>query len=223
MQASPLDDYEKRLIEESRNKKILEIGSGRFPFIIRLKDKNIEVDYCGIDISRSEIMRSPVKYHHFVQDFSGENVVLGQTFDVIFSRFVCEHVKNAESFYKNIYNHLSEGGISVHLFPNLLSFPFLINYMIPENISNFVLNLFFPSRELNDNKFPAYYKMCHILGSENELKRIGFRYVSFTPYYGHHYFNNIAVVRNIAHAYFRLKEFIGLKILAEYYILELEK
>ena len=223
MQASPLDDYEKRFIEESRNKKILEIGSGRFPFIIKLKDKNIKVDYYGIDISESEIMRSPVKYYHFVQDFTENNVALDHKFDAIFSRFVCEHVKNADSFYRNIYNHLSDGGISIHLFPNLFSFPFLINRILPEALSSFIISLFFPRREINDNKFPAYYKMCHIIGSKNVLKKIGFRNVSFKPYYGHHYFDNIAVVTNIADTYFGFKKSIGLKILAEYYILELEK
>ncbi len=220
---SPIEAYEDWLFEISGGHVVLEIGSGRFPFLIKLRDRAVETSYHGLDIDESEIARSPIPYTHFVDDLSKEDADLGMKFDAIFSRFVCEHIEDAEIFYRNIHSHLADDGVSVHLFPNLFSAPFLLNYILPDRMSASLLGRLFPKRISDDNKFPAYYRMCHLWGTRRKLRAMGYSVVKFHPYYGHHYFSPIAALNRIAGFYFDLKRKLGMAFFAEYFILELRK
>ena len=222
-QLSPPAAYEERILEICAGRRVLEIGSGRFPFLIKFNQHGIAADYHGVDVDGAEIARSPVSYPHFVTDVSSDRNEIDKNFDVIFSRFVCEHIRDAERFYCNIYELLNDEGVSLHLFPNLFSAPFLANFLMSDRLSTRVLGALFPKRIAEANKFPAFYQMCHLWGTRKRLLEIGYREVKFHPFYGHHYLESVPVVNRIARTYFHLKQRLGVPFLAEYFILELRK
>jgi hypothetical protein len=111
----------------------------------------------------------------------------------MFSQMVFEHVSDSYQAYRNIYRLLSPGGVCLNFHPVLYSLPFVVNWMLPEQLSARLLHFFFPYRGPDKvPKHPAKYDHCWVSRSEQErLRSIGFRNVSQVPFWYHNYFRNI--------------------------------
>ena len=99
----------------------------------------------------------------------------------MFSKMLAEHLHNGMIFHRNIYKLLTPGGIAVHYYPTLYALPFLVNKVIPENISSLLLNTFMPRERVRLGKFPAFYNWCY--GPTTKMMKmltsIGFEIIEF--------------------------------------------
>jgi SAM-dependent methyltransferase len=176
------------------NRRLLEIGAGRRPFLTPEEIREREIRYTANDIMENELDLIPFPVEKAVFDSCGEipSDCAGR-FDVICSKMVQEHVSNGEKFYSNILRLLSNGGVALNFHPTLYSPPFLINRAFPERLTRTVLRFFKPERNSGDiPKFPATYALCYSSATTaNIISKIGFSAVHIIPFYHHEYFASI--------------------------------
>ncbi|MCW8803386.1 MAG: hypothetical protein OQK57_03225, partial [Ignavibacteriaceae bacterium] len=122
---------------------------------------------------------------------------INNKYDFIFSRMVGEHIENGLAFHKNIFHLLNYNGKSFHCFSTLFSLPFIVNRILPDSLSNILLKKVASRDSYQHGKFKAYYSWCRG-PSKNMIKRlegIGFEIVEYVGYFGHNYYNKIALLR----------------------------
>lgn len=195
---SAYQQYKNIVHELATNRSLLEIGAGRRPLMTSAEIMQQNIDYTANDIIESELdlIPFPAKKAHFDScgDLPREFL---NSFDVICSKMVQEHVQSGERFYENIFSLLKAGGIAVNFHPTLYCPPFLVNRLLPEFISKSLVRIANPQRT-DDNipKFPATYELCYSTPRiERLIKQIGFSNVSIFPFYHHEYFQKIPLLR----------------------------
>lgn len=192
------DDTLRSLVSQYPNADILELGGGRRPSF-RLADMpgNLK-SYTVNDISEAELSLVPDGYDKACFDVSGDASAFEGRYDVVFSRFLAEHVKDGTAMHRNVYKVLKPGGVAFHLIPTLYALPFVINRLLPENIGQKLLEIFSPRREISP-KFPAYYSQCY--GDTQAMRRlfkdIGYNRVVIRNFYGHFYYETIPGLRDL--------------------------
>lgn len=186
------------LVADYGLKSALEVGGGRKPLFTREEAEALGLDYTVNDISQSELDRAPEWVGKRNFDIGGD-VNPGRRYDLIFSKFVMEHVRRADVAYRNMHAMLNPGGVCINLHPTLFSPPYLVNLVIPEHWAARVLRRFHPRRHDGDiPKFPAYYRLCRSTdGVRRAIQGIGFQDVHIVPIYGHGYFQRIPILREI--------------------------
>lgn len=179
------------------NLKILEVGGGRNPRFFN-EDMISFKNYCVNDIDSNELALLDERFNRANFDIAGDNIPeeMENQFDIIISVYVAEHVKDGYKMHKNVYRLLNENGTAVHLFPKLYALPFVVNYLLPEKASHFVLNLL-AKRDLP--KFPALYSYCR--GNEKKMRslfeKINYQTIDLQFYYGTTYFKSIPFLYRI--------------------------
>jgi hypothetical protein len=192
------DDTLRSIIARYPDADILELGGGRWPSF-RLADlpDNLR-SYTVNDISEEELSQVPHEYSKACFDVSGNASGFEGLYDVVFSRFLAEHVRDGRTMHHNIHKVLKSGGTAFHLIPTLYALPFVINRLLPERVGQKVLNAFSPRREISP-KFPAYYSQC--FGDTPAMRRmfdeIGYEQLEIRNFYGHFYYEAIPVLRNL--------------------------
>lgn len=88
------------------------------------------------------------------------------TFDIITSNMVFEHLENPEEQLKEIFRVLSRGGKLIFHTPNKLGYTTLAAMMIPEAIKGRLVYILQGRKE--EDVFPAYYK----INSPTKIKEI---------------------------------------------------
>lgn len=154
--------------------------------------------YTVNDISEEELSLLPEGYDKACFNVSGDADAFRDTYDVVFSRFLAEHVPDGKAMHRNVHNVLREGGVAFHLIPTLYTVPFVINKLLPEKLTGFILKQFAPRRAINP-KFPAYYSACY--GDPRRMQRmlgeIGYRHVEVRNFYGHFYYEKIPGLKQL--------------------------
>lgn len=171
---------------------ILEVGSGASPTLSAEFVRRHGLHYTTNDISDAELQRTDAGFQRLCLDFAGEVPPsrYHDSFDVVFSRMVNEHVRDGERYYRNIATVLRPGGVTFHWFSTLFALPFVVNRLMPESLAGPLLDTLVPSRNGRHRKFPAYYSwgrgptraMCE------RFDRIGFDVLEYTGYFGHRYY-----------------------------------
>lgn len=196
----------RRLIEEFRCRMVLEIGGGRFPLFDHKSTTALGIDLAINDISQRELDRAPGWLHKVCFDIAAPTFPGGeeqqqeeQQYDLVMSRMVMEHVRDAEQTYRNIFTFLRPGGVFLNFHPVLYSPPFVINWLLPDGLTRRVLRTFVPLRtDEGIPKFPARYSYCTISSkTEAMIRGVGFSEVLLLPFYGHNYFHNIPGLREM--------------------------
>jgi SAM-dependent methyltransferase len=180
------------------NRNLLEIGAGRRPLWTSAEIKQRNISYVANDIVEGELDRIPFPVKKAVFDCCGELPrAFVNSFDVICSKMVQEHVKSGDNFYCNIFKLLKPGAVAINFHPTLYCPPFLINRILPGNVSRFILGLLTQERTGETiPKFPATYELCYSTHRTAKLiKKIGFSKVSIFPFYHHEYFKKIPLLR----------------------------
>ena len=185
-------DELKRIVAAYPSADILELGAGRWPsFPLDEMPRSVQ-SYTVNDISEHELSLLPEGYKKACFDVSGDAGAFRDTYDVVFSRFLAEHVPDGEAMHRNVYQVLREGGVAFHLIPTLYALPFVINKLLPERLTFALLKRLSPRRSISP-KFPAYYSACY--GNPERMKRmlgkIGYRHVEVRTFYGHFYYEKI--------------------------------
>jgi SAM-dependent methyltransferase len=191
------DDTLRAIVAQYPDADILELGGGRRPsFALSELPDNLK-SYTVNDISEEELSLVPKEYNTACFDVSGDVSGFEGRYDVVFSRFLAEHVRDGSAMHRNIHKVLKPGGVAFHLIPTLYALPFVINRLLPERIGEKVLAL--NTRREISPKFPAFYSWCR--GNTPAMRRlfgqIGYDRVEIRGFYGHFYYETIPVLRNI--------------------------
>jgi len=192
------DDTLRSLVGRYPNADILELGGGRRPsFHLSEMPSNLK-SYTVNDISEAELSLLPDGYEKACFDVAGDASAFEGRYDVVFSRFLGEHVKDGRAMHRNVHQVLKPGGVAFHLIPTLYALPFVINRLLPERIGQKVLDIFSSRRDISP-KFPAYYSQCYgdTPAMRRLFKRIGYERVEIRNFYGHFYYEEIPGLRDL--------------------------
>lgn len=186
------DEYEStivRLIRESGAKRICDVGGGANPVLPLETVRELDLEYTVLDISAEELEKAPSDYLKLVADITAAEPPAIEAFDLVFSKMLAEHVRDAERFHRNVNAMLKPGGLAFHFFPTLYAFPFLLNVLIPESFTGWLLRKVMPHRtpEGKHAKFPAHYRWCRgpMAGQLRRLRSTGFEVAEYHSFYGH--------------------------------------
>lgn len=192
------DDTLRSIISRYPKADVLELGGGRWPSFPLSELPNNLRSYTVNDVSEHELSLVPEGYDKACFDVSGDASAFEGRYDVVFSRFLAEHVRDGKAMHRNVHQVLKPGGVAFHLIPTLYALPFVINRLLPEQVGQKVLDIFSPRREISP-KFPAYYSQCH--GDTPSMRRmfheIGYDRVEIQNFYGHFYYERIPGLRNL--------------------------
>ncbi|HEU5018146.1 MAG TPA: class I SAM-dependent methyltransferase [Pseudolabrys sp.] len=208
------DNYMPIILDVAREyslRRHLEIGGGRKPLFTPEQMEALGFDITVNDISARELDFAPQGYSKVVCDIASQEAptILGEgRYDLAYCQMVMEHVADVRQMWRNIHAVLAPGGVAISFFPTLYAPPFVINNLIPENLSRRLLEFFFPHRKEDGlyPKFPALYDCC--FSNEDKivpvLKGIGFSQVTVLPFWGYNYFSKIPVLKQIDAAFTRI-------------------
>jgi SAM-dependent methyltransferase len=180
------------LLSRYSSKCILEIGSGANPTLAAEFVRKNGLAYVTSDIDPEELDKADPAFERLLVDLSVKEIdpALTEKFDCVLSRMVGEHVSDGHQYHENIYKVLRPGGISAHCFSTLWTLPFAINRVVPEFVSDRLLNIFAPRNGHRHGKFKAYYSWSRG-PSKSMIRRfedLGFEIVCYTGYFGHSYY-----------------------------------
>jgi len=183
--------------------RLIEIGGGRDPLFDRAELKDLGADLTVNDIAPAELAFLPPDYPTACFDVVGDLSNIAQfrnKFDLAFSRMVFEHVADGERAWANLYELLSPGGIALAFIPTLYSPPFVVNWLLPHKIAAAIVKTLQPKRRGDEDPvFPPVYSWCFANESRMSamISAIGYREVSVLPFYGHGYYDNIPIARDV--------------------------
>ncbi|MGJ0506359.1 MAG: class I SAM-dependent methyltransferase [Methylocystis sp.] len=220
------DNYKRAIVEIAKRKGLnrhLEIGGGRDPLFLPQEVAAHGFDVALNDISARELSLAPPGYKTVLCDIASPEApaVLGEgLYDLAYCRMVMEHVPDVARMWENIAHALAPGGVAFAFFPTLYAPPYVLNRLIPETLSRWLVETVFPDRkEEGDNpKFPAYYDCC--FSSEEKivplLKRAGFSDIVVLPFWGYGYFQKFPLVRRIDAAFTKLARARGWRAVSSF-------
>jgi SAM-dependent methyltransferase len=198
------------LRREGRPARVLEVGGGRGPLFSVEQALSANIHLTVNDADARELSLGPEGFEHACFNIAGDiDPKLAGTFDLIISRMVMEHVKDAPRAWANMRELLRPGGVAFAFHPTLFGPPFVVNWLMPERASARVLRMVFPNRhDTGYPKFPARYEMCRtdptILNPI--FSRCGFTETLIAPIWGHGYFRALPGIRELDQLLFRAAE-----------------
>jgi SAM-dependent methyltransferase len=184
-----------RLIREaalsSPGRTVCDIGGGARPALDIDFVREHALNYTVMDISADELAKAPAGYHKLQVDIGSSTLPAGVegTFDVVFSKTLAEHVRDAEQFHRNVFRLLAEGGVAIHLFPTLFAPAFVANRLLPAPVTRWLLSKVQGQRrdsEGLEGKFPAYYSWCRGPSARQfrRFEKLGFEVAEYRCYFG---------------------------------------
>ncbi len=188
------------LIQNHPVQHICEIGAGANPLLpVDFTERKTSY-YTILDVSECELNKAPAAYLKVKADISLPDFVSEKSYDLIFSKMLAEHIRDAEQFHKNVYSMLSPGGLAVHFFPTLYTFPFILNRVTPEKLAYQLLSRFAPRDNYQHAKFPAYYQWCR--GPHHRqlqrFQQLGYEILEYRGYFGHpRYYHKLKLIQKI--------------------------
>lgn len=177
--------------------RVLEIGGGRTPLLDPEQCAALDVDYWVNDISPDELRLVEHQYRTACFDIAGSTEQLPDDveFDVIFSRSVLEHVRDSDRALSNSFRLLKPGGVMIHTFPTLYNPAFVLNKLLPERLSRYLLKRVV---DFDYEKFPARYNKTTSSDRQVErLRRLGCTDAAVVPFWGHEYLHFLPPVASL--------------------------
>jgi SAM-dependent methyltransferase len=219
------DNYEhvvRGLARIFRARRLLEVGGGRDPLFRADELAELGIEMTINDISQTELDVLPDTYRKACFDVAGDISAVADlrgTFDLAFSRMVFEHVADGQRAWKNLYELLAPGGIALAFIPTLYSFPFVVNWLLPDDFAAKIVKKLYSNRtDEEDPVFPARYSWT--FASEQKMKpmleAIGYSEVQVLPFYGHGYFERFPVIRDIHDRFTELARKRDWRLIASY-------
>lgn len=198
-------NFVQTLVKEYGAWRICDVGGGANPILpLQFVEEN-QLDCTILDISGEELEKAPEGYNKLVQDIESNDCVHTEQFDFVMTKMLAEHLKNGKAFHKNIFAMLKPGGIAIHYFPTLYTLPFVVNKLVPDWLSSYMLNIFLPRDRYQLGKFPAYYSWCY--GPTPSMlamfAKIGYEIIEYRGFFGSTYYSRIPVIRDLHKAYSR--------------------
>lgn len=183
------------LAKEHGAQAVGELGGGANPVLADDSAWGFVPTRAVYDISPAELGKAAAHLDKRQADLCAPLDGDGEQYDLVFSKMLCEHLPDPETFHRNCFHLLRPGGRSVHFFPTLYALPFLVNRLIPEQAARRVLGLVQPGRLDNPltEKFPAYYRWCRgpTAASRRRFEDLGFEVEQWQAGFGHSYYRRV--------------------------------
>jgi len=196
----------RRVIDEYRVGSVCDFGGGANP-VLSLDDiDRLGLRYLIVDAPTAELQKTPPGYNTRNLDIGGPGFYLdGETFDLVVSKFVAEHVADPAAFHLCARSVLRRGGRAAHFFPTLPAPPFVMNRLLGGRPSRMLIDLLQPG--LRDKtgplgKFPAYYRWCEEPTDRQYLRfsSVGFAVEDYVVHIGHDYFRRFPMAQRASNA-----------------------
>ena len=189
------------IIHRFDSKNVLEVGSGANPTLPPGDIAKLDLRYTANDISAEELAKADSRFSGWVCDLSRDTIPAARenSFDLIFSRMVNEHVEDGRNYHSNIHKLLKPGGISAHCFSTLYCLPFAINRFVPESATGALLDLFAPRDAHKTAKFRSYYSWSRgpSAGMLKRFESLGFEVLDYRGYFGHGYYTRVPLLNKL--------------------------
>lgn len=193
------------IIVRNKSRTIADIGGGAKPLLPLELVRKYGLTYHVLDISKTELAKAPAWCNRIEIDIASPGMtvanasLLGQ-FDLVFSHMLLEHIRDATQAHRNIFKLLKKNGLAVHFFPSPHNLPLFINRLVPERVSQALVQFFQPTRDkIYDVKFPAYYKLCGTPSRRLNaiFQSLGYAVEEHVGYIGHSYYERFLITRKM--------------------------
>jgi SAM-dependent methyltransferase len=188
------NDFTERLTRRAsalRGGRICELGAGARPALGLDFLAEHDLECLLVDVAQDELDKAPDGYTKLLADVSSPEFVPGLQeagYDLVCSRVLAEHVRDPRRFHTNVHRLLRPDGIAMHFFPTLWWPPFVLNRVLPEQISEPILLRLQPfrNRDGDAGKFPAYYRWCRgpSFAQIGRFASVGFAVEECVEYFG---------------------------------------
>jgi SAM-dependent methyltransferase len=207
--------------------RMLEIGAGRSPLFGRDELRSLNAELTVNDISAEELAHLPPGYRQACFDIAGAvDASQNGSIDLAFSRMVFEHVEDAHKAWGNVHAILAPGGVALAFVPTLFALPFLINWLLPDNLGERIAHALDKRRTKDEHPvFPAHYNWCFTLEGpmRRRLESVGFDEILVQPFYGHRYYQRFPIIRDINRGFTALARKADLRLVSTYAYIAVRK
>ena len=198
--------YVVQLVDQFGCERILEIGAGRNPALTPDFVYSRGLQYTLLDVSSEEMEMAPSVFPKIRANIASDNLEHIGEYDLVFSRMLAEHVEDGAVFHRNVFRLLSKNGIAFHFFPTLYAPPFVLNWLMPEKLTDLLVYLVQPTRrrEGKHPKFPAYYRWCRgpTKRQFDRFASLGYHIHEYTGFFGHcGYYEEFKPIENLHHRF----------------------
>jgi SAM-dependent methyltransferase len=138
---------------------ILDVGGGATPSLPPA-ERPAGCEYVGLDLSSAELARAPSGSYDrtVVGDITRHRPELRESFDLVVSWMVLEHVRPTAHALENIRSYLRPRGRMIAQFPGALSPAAIANRVLPHRLARWLLRRTQARRP--ETVFPAVYDQC---------------------------------------------------------------
>lgn len=208
--AEAFRDYVVSVIKATGARRVVDLGGGANPLLPSAVVADHELEYVVADTSELELDRCErADLTKVVVDVQAIDRSAVANVDLCFSRMLLEHLPDPVGALRSSRRVLRRGGYSIHLYPTLYAVPFVVNKLLPIDMTRAILARLQPHRVEAGSRsgaFPAYYRSC--LGPVTRQLRTmisaGYEVEDFVGYYGHAYYERVAPLRAAAERWWRL-------------------
>ena len=215
------------LINEINPSRVCELGAGANPALTLEFVRERNLDYTLLDVSPDELNKAPAGYQRILTDLAAPALDVREDYDLAFSRMLAEHVSDPYVFHRNVHRLLRPGGKAFHFFPTLYALPFVLNRVVPERLTRWVLAAVQSGREAEGEhgKFRAYYRWCRgpTRRQFERLEAVGFRVEEYVGFFGDGYFERLPPLQRGSDALARFLVERPLPSITSYAFVVLEK
>lgn len=210
-----------RLAAQSTVRTICELGAGANPMLPIEFPSRHGVEYVLVDISEDELNKAPSCYDKLQADVCANDLNLGRTVDLVISRALMEHLRDPIAFHRNVCGILRPGGRAAHFFSTLYAPPFVLNRILPEWLSDRILQFLQPRRQPEGHcaKFRAHYRWCRgpTRAQVGRFQSVGYEVEHYVGFFGTRgYFESLPPLVAIDDAVTRLMVRYPLSYLTSY-------
>jgi 2-polyprenyl-3-methyl-5-hydroxy-6-metoxy-1,4-benzoquinol methylase len=215
----------RQLIDRHAVIRICDVGGGAHPILPADYVVRRGLEYRVLDISAEELRKAAHGYASIVADICARDFRVDERFDLVCSKMLAEHVRDPETFHRNVYGMLEPGGIAFHFFPTLYAAPFVINRLVPERLAGWLQGIFAPRNAVSHAKFPAYYAWCRGPTSHQltRFRQVGYDVLLYKGFFGHGYYDRIPLVRTVHRAFSKFLVSVPVPGLTSYAFVVLRK
>lgn len=221
------DDSVAELARREGVQAVAELGGGANPVVGDAQRWGFARHRVVVDISPLELSKAAVDVETRVVDLCRPITGQDGTYDMVFSKMLCEHLPDPVVFHQNCHRLLRTGGLSVHFFPTRGALPFLVNKVIPEHTARRILDAVQPGRldQPNLEKFPAYYRGTTgpTRRAIAEFEAFGFAVERWKSSFGHAYYSVIPPLQALENAKSRFLRRHPVPALASFSVIVLRK
>jgi SAM-dependent methyltransferase len=173
--------------------RVLDVGGGKQPRIDVQTKRKLGLYVVGLDISRDELQRAPVDAYDRTIVGDVAKVKIDESFDLILSHTVLEHVPENRSAMHNLAAALADGAVMAHHVPCSNAPYAIVNRLLGPKLSRKVLLAFYPDRA-EIAGFDAYYDHCTPRKMRKLCEQNGLHVSEMIPYYASDYLRFCAPV-----------------------------